>query len=261
MNNSISQTLPQVFLPPYPSNSSIVVTLDSEGTVSHVTFAITDIVYILDASSGCTTAPSTSASGVFPLDNLFKQLLAGKDGRSVFLAGFDMPRLALRLFFHFGYHVKGTDLSTVCSPSYTEAWLPGKVAAAKIGGSMDTFRINRLWHENSDSEENLCLRAWLSASIPLGADADAFLCPFRLAQVCRTGEIKSVKKVDTRNVRKDILKCLGELLKQTDILSRSLPKETVSEYDHFDLKGGDDGFKLTNARYKVRVGRSQQFMG
>ncbi|KAF5366439.1 hypothetical protein D9758_009795 [Tetrapyrgos nigripes] len=196
----------------------VSISQDSEGVVSYVAFAPTEIVCIFDATpdSDCTMAPSTSASGLLPLDNLFKQLLAGKDGRSVFLAGFNMPRLALRLFVHFGYHVKGTDLSTVCSPSYTEAWLPAKVVAAKIGigGSMDTFRINRLWHENNDSEENLCLRAWLSAS-----------------------EIESVKKVDTRNVRKD---------------------EMASEYDNFDLKGGDGGYELTNARYKTCVRRSKQ---
>ncbi|KAF5360173.1 hypothetical protein D9758_011319 [Tetrapyrgos nigripes] len=256
-----------VFLPPRPSTGSIIVTLviwsarssmrlmqmvnapkplDSEGVLSNVAFATTEMVCILDAKpdSGCTNAPSTSASGALPLDNLFKQLLAGKDSRSVLLAGFDMPRLALRLFVHFGYHVKGTDLSTVCSPSQTEAWLPAKVVEAKIGiiECMDTFRINRLWHENNDNEENLCLRARLSAS---------------LARVCRS-EIESVKKVDTRNVRRDILKCLGKLLKQTDILSRSLPKEMLSEYDNFDHKGGDAGFKLTNARYKTRVRTSKQ---
>ncbi|THV03704.1 hypothetical protein K435DRAFT_270038 [Dendrothele bispora CBS 962.96] len=211
----------------------ISISQSPKGVIEDVAFATTNSVYIVKASK-------SNRSFRFPLERLFKNLLAGSDAESIILAGFDLPRLALRLFGHFGYHVKGVDLSTICSPSGTEPWLPAKVASTKFTIT-DGFRINSLWHENGDGKEKLCLRAWLSA---------------RIAQECRY-QIESTTKVNTRNVEKNTLQCLGELLKQTDLLSKALPKETASEYDDF-LKDGDGNYMLTNSRFKTRVRPSSQ---
>ncbi|THU84367.1 P-loop containing nucleoside triphosphate hydrolase protein [Dendrothele bispora CBS 962.96] len=218
------------------------------GIIESIAFATTDIVFLIDAISGSENlgrAGSNAAwksASTFPSETTFKQLLAAPDAHSSFLASFDMPRVALRLFAHLGYHVRGVDLSTVCSPSETEALLPGKAISTKFQG-IDQFRVNRLWHENSESQGNLCLRAWLSA---------------KLAQACYS-QIQDAKKVDTRHVRKDILQCLAELLRQTDILAKALPREIISEYDDFTgtVSGG---YQLTNSRYKTRVKKSAQSM-
>jgi hypothetical protein len=150
-----------------PSTQLIGISISQghKGAVEFVAFATVYTVYILNATPDSGKSSSSAHSSSLPHENAFKELLAGKDGRSIFVAGFDMPRLALRLYNHFGFHVRGTDLSTVCSPSRTEAWLPAKIASAKLGTleDMEKFRIDRLWHENNDSEENLCLRAWMSA--------------------------------------------------------------------------------------------------
>ncbi|KAK7462128.1 hypothetical protein VKT23_007731 [Stygiomarasmius scandens] len=220
-----------------PPTIGVSISQGAEGIINSIALATTEIVFLIDTT--VETSSGKISSDTISFDNVFKQLLAAPNATSPFLAGFDMPRLALRLFVLLGYHIKGVDLSTVCSPG-GEAWIPSKTFSAKFG-NIDKFRVNSLWHENNESEENLCLRAWLSAKI---------------AQACSM-EVYAVKKVDTRNVRRDILRCLAELLKQTDILAKALPRETTSEYENFSrTKFG--GYEISNSRYKSRVRPSKQ---
>ncbi|KAK7444835.1 hypothetical protein VKT23_015152 [Stygiomarasmius scandens] len=222
-----------------PPTIGISISQGAEGIINSIALATTENVFLIDIT--VETSSGKISSDAIPFENVFKQLLAAPNATAPFLVGFDMPRLALRLFVLLGYHIKGVDLSTVCSPG-GEAWIPSKIVSAKFG-NIDDFRVNSLWHENNESEENLCLRAWLSAIV---------------GQACST-EVHAVKKVDTRNVRKDIIRCLAEMSKQTDILAKALPHETTSEYDNFSrTKLG--GYEINNSRYKSRVRPSKQSM-
>ncbi|THU84369.1 P-loop containing nucleoside triphosphate hydrolase protein [Dendrothele bispora CBS 962.96] len=215
------------FLPKDTNQSAAVgvsMSQDEEGIVEFIAFATTDIVFLIDTSG---------SEG-------WGRLLAAPNANSPFLASFDMPRVALRLFAHLGHHVRGIDLSTFRSSSDTETLLPGKALSDRFQ-EIDQFKVNRLWHENSESEGNLCLRAWLSA---------------KLAEAC-SSQIQEAKKVDTRHVRKDILPCFAELLKQTDILAKALPRQMISEYDNF-TETVSSSYQLTNSRYKTRVRKSAQ---
>ncbi|KAE9391146.1 hypothetical protein BT96DRAFT_832490 [Gymnopus androsaceus JB14] len=152
------------------------------------------------------------------------------------LAGFGMPRIALRIHHHINSHIRGVDLSTILSQD-DDAWRPSKVVK-KICSLKDTFTVDRLWHENDQdrSSEKLCLRAWISAKV-----------------VCdKQRQTQSVRKVDTRSIRKDILLCLGTLLRQNDILARAHPRVLKNEYESA-LVNAKGKMKLVNARYKTRV--------
>ncbi|KAF9066201.1 P-loop containing nucleoside triphosphate hydrolase protein [Rhodocollybia butyracea] len=174
------------------------------------------------------------------LDAWFKALLGST---TTVLAGFGMPRIALRLHHHLRYHVRGIDLSTLFTTNGT-AWLPSKVVQ-KICFLGNTFSVDSLWHENDQkaSVEKLCLRAWISAKV-ITSDA------------CYTS-MQTVRKVDTRHIRKDILLCLGTLLRQNDIIARANPRVTTNEYESFTLHK-DGNMALHNSRFKTRVRVSNQ---
>ncbi|KAE9410148.1 hypothetical protein BT96DRAFT_470130 [Gymnopus androsaceus JB14] len=147
-----------------------------------------------------------------------------------------MPRIALRLHHHIHSHVRGIDLSTILSRD-DAAWRASKVVS-RICLLKDSFSVDRLWHENDQdrSSEKLCLRAWISAKI-----------------VCaEQSRIQSIRKVDTRSIRKDVLLCLGMLLRQNDILARAHPRVLNNEHESAPVDA-EGMMQLVNARYKTRV--------
>jgi hypothetical protein len=96
------------------------------------------------------------------------------------------------------------------------------------------------------------------------------------AAISDTSELKCTLKVDTRNVSSAVrsifdqtavvhlcfggfkeLSCLGELLRQSDLLEVSKPTESPNEFSQ--AKHLEDGnISLLNARYRNRVRRSHQ---
>ncbi|KAE9397707.1 P-loop containing nucleoside triphosphate hydrolase protein [Gymnopus androsaceus JB14] len=211
----------------------IAISQTNDGTIDHIAIATQNAVYLID------TAPENfRRDGT--LDKTFFDFLAST---KTILGGFGMPRIALRLHHHIHSHVRGVDLSTILSRD-DAAWRPSKVVS-KICLLKETFPVDRLWHENDQdkSSEQLCLRAWISAKVACAEET--------------CSRIQTVRKVDTRSIRKDILLCLGTLLRQNDILARAHPKVSNNEYESapVDTEGN---MKLVNARYKTRVRVSKQ---
>ncbi|KAJ3839482.1 P-loop containing nucleoside triphosphate hydrolase protein [Lentinula raphanica] len=204
----------------------------NNGMINRVAFATDEAVYVIDLNDE--RAPRVARS-----DQDLRDLLKSP---TTILAGFDMPRIALRLHHHIGHHVRGVDLSTLFSAA-DAAWLPSKVLK-RCFTVRSPFGINRLWHENDQSDEalqQLCLRAWISAKVAGTSSAQA--------------EVASARRVDTSNIKKDVLSQLGTLLQQTDILARAKPKVIKNEYDSykFNNEKGKTRIELRNARFKTRV--------
>ncbi|KAJ3710028.1 P-loop containing nucleoside triphosphate hydrolase protein [Lentinula raphanica] len=204
----------------------------NNGMINRVAFATDEAVYVIDLKG-------ERARRVARSDQDLRDLLKSP---TAILAGFDMPRIALRLHHHIGHHVRGVDLSTLFSAA-DAAWLPSKVLQRHIAVP-SPFRINRLWHENDQQDEalqKLCLRAWISAVVARTSSSQAALA--------------SARRVDTRRIKGNVLSQLGLLLQQTDILARAVPKVTKNEYYSykFNIKKGQTRLELRNARYKTRV--------
>ncbi|KAF8825447.1 hypothetical protein HHX47_DHR7000607 [Lentinula edodes] len=197
------------------------------GTIAHIAFATDTAVYLVDADR--------DVRGNATVDRSFRNFL---ESTTTVLAGFDMPRIALRLRHHLGHHVRGVDLSTLFSSS-TSTWHPSKVVQ-KLCNVKDTFGVDRLWHENDQDEssvEKLCLRAWISAKVA--------------RSVAARQTIESARRVDTRHLKKAVLLRLGSLLRQTDVLARAIPRVTKNEHGAYK-SGKKQNMELQNARYKTR---------
>ncbi|KIK52414.1 hypothetical protein GYMLUDRAFT_77826 [Collybiopsis luxurians FD-317 M1] len=190
--------------------------------------ATQDEIYFIDAKD----APPSK------LDTLFYKLLAS-EGKS--LAGFGMVKLALRLHEHFHHRIRGVDLSTMFLNASEGAVPPSKVIQKSgLCRLTNTFRVDRLWHQNNKQEgfEHLCLRAWISAKVANCASS--------------VPVIRSAQKVDTNLVEDEILACLSTLVEQNDMLARALPLVSNNEFESFELdKQGK--MKVVNSRYKTRV--------
>ncbi|KAJ3928828.1 MAG: P-loop containing nucleoside triphosphate hydrolase protein [Lentinula lateritia] len=203
------------------------------GTIAHIAFATDTAVYLVDADR--------DVRGNATVDRSFRNFL---ESTTTVLAGFDMPRIALRLRHHLGHHIRGVDLSTLFSSS-TSTWHPSKVVQ-KLCEVKDRFGVDRLWHENDQDErsvEKLCLRAWISAKVA--------------RSVAARQTIESARRVDTRHLKKAVLLRLGSLLRQTDVLARAVPRVTKNEHGAYK-SGKKQNMELQNARYKTRVRVSTQ---
>ncbi|KAJ3733117.1 P-loop containing nucleoside triphosphate hydrolase protein [Lentinula guzmanii] len=172
-----------------------------DGTIDHMAFATDEAVHLIDIGGAATQDKGT-------LEQSFRAFLGST---TIVLAGFSMPRIALRLHHHLRHHFR--------------------MAAFK-------GRAN-----NDGSIEKLCLRAWISAKVARSKAAQTL--------------VENVRRVDTRHIRKDVLLCLGTLLRQTDILARAVPKITNNEHESYKLsKNGK--MELHNSRFKTRVRVSKQ---
>ncbi|KAJ3740673.1 P-loop containing nucleoside triphosphate hydrolase protein [Lentinula detonsa] len=198
-------------------------------------FATDEAVHLIDIGGAATQDKGT-------LEQSFRAFLGST---TIILAGFSMPRIALRLHHHLRHHVRGIDLSTLFSSS-SSAWRPSKVVQVMCV-TQNTFDIDRLWHENDQGEsiEKLCLRAWISAKVARSKAARTL--------------VENVRRVDTRHIRKDVLLCLGTLLRQTDILARAVPKITNNEHESYKLSNNGK-MELHNSRFKTRVRVSKQVL-
>ncbi len=77
------------------------------------------------------------------------------------LAGFHMPRIALLLHRQTSAHIYGVDLTTLHSKTTREHVSAADLADRHLSMHADKHRIHALWLRETD--DDICLRAWLSA--------------------------------------------------------------------------------------------------
>ena len=83
------------------------------------------------------------------------------DNEHCLLAGFQMPRLALLLQRQASAHVYGVDLSTLHAKNKRKQVSAAELADRHLSNRVNQRNIHALWLR--DEDDDICLRAWLSA--------------------------------------------------------------------------------------------------
>ncbi|KAI0800447.1 P-loop containing nucleoside triphosphate hydrolase protein [Fomes fomentarius] len=157
------------------------------------------------------------------------------------LAGANIARLALLMNRHTGAHVSGLDaLLLPAKTDHRDAQVTvADLVATHLSQSVQKRDIHALWLRNGNSD--LCLRAWLLASV---------------ADKCRH-DIKSCPKVDTRKVKPYQLACLSQLVLNIELLDMAKPTSSRNEF-HTVSTMAKGKLELINERFSNRVRRSFQ---
>lgn len=120
--------------------------LSVDATIDTLALANKDRIYLLDLQAK------------LPRARRLQELFYCKDCP---LVSFDMARVALQLYRVLGCHSIGVDLGTLASPSTRDSWSPQTFIRNRINPDVNRHDFNTIWF--GQGEDNLCLRAWLSA--------------------------------------------------------------------------------------------------
>ncbi|KAF9459527.1 P-loop containing nucleoside triphosphate hydrolase protein [Collybia nuda] len=206
------------------------VTLATSGEVGLIAVATSQEVFLL--SVGANKGPPL-------LNEQFKDLLSGASSST--LIGFEMARLAIQINRDLGTPVCGIDLGTLFSGT-RNPWNPGELITNKVCPQAKSSNVNSIWGSGFDGdEETVCLRAWISACAAESLGA----------------ELSKALKVETEFLNTKELDCLGNLIKQADLLEAAKPKEVPNEFTtHKMCKDGT--LLIINARYRTRIRKGNQ---
>ncbi|CDO72684.1 hypothetical protein BN946_scf184985.g104 [Trametes cinnabarina] len=181
-----------------------------------------------------------SQSGAPPVRSLTKGLAGVLANPHCVLVGVGMPRIVLLLRHQLEVDCAGVDLPTIFS-DLAEKGLPspGDVVQEVLSARADQFKVNALWHHQTN--DDLCLRAWLSACVGTRAYK-------RLAMSA---------KLRTRYLPAAHLQCLAVTAMNIELLEVKKPTHMENEFS--DVQTRQDGsLVLHNARFQNRVRKSQQ---
>ncbi|KAK0237312.1 P-loop containing nucleoside triphosphate hydrolase protein [Armillaria nabsnona] len=204
-----------------------------------------DVAYLAIATPEEVAVISLSDNyGILPKDESLRTLLSAKQPR---LAGFNMPRLSIRLFCHLNYHVQAIDLSTFHLKSASNPYHPSKLLSETMAVKVDGFAVDSLWNDRLDEEEyerirKVCLRAWISAII-LRRNMNV---------------VSMIKPIETRWMKQEVLKCLGRLLSEADILRRAKPTEISNDFSEATMNSSTGRLQVYNSRFNTRIRASPQ---
>ncbi|PIL32979.1 hypothetical protein GSI_05097 [Ganoderma sinense ZZ0214-1] len=214
--------------------------LSKGGTIEALALGTPTIVFLISFAPPAPTGRKPNKGRKFP------HRLAGEtnlrrvlEDPHCLLAGFHMPRLALLLHRQTSAHVLGVDLTTLHSKATREHTSAADLASTHLSMRADKHRIHALWLRETD--DDLCLRAWLSAC---------------LAEK-RIDAIAKAAKVDTRRLPQHHLACLSQLVLNVALLEKDKP--TIADNDFEDIGLNSQGqVVLHNKRFKTRVRASRQ---
>lgn len=176
------------------------------------------------------------------------------------LAGFHMPRIALLLHRQTSAHVYSVDLTTLHSKATHKHVSAADLADAHLSTRVDKHRIHALWLR--DSDDDICLRAWLSAwYVALATWLPGYTLTLGMHFVSlaekRVEAITKAAKVDTRHLPQHQLACLAQLVLNVELLEKDKP--TVVDNDLEDIGVDPRGqVILHNKRFRTRVRKSRQ---
>ncbi|KII84122.1 hypothetical protein PLICRDRAFT_32539 [Plicaturopsis crispa FD-325 SS-3] len=218
------------------STVGLSVALTSNGVLKSVALATTAqicLLYIDNATRG-------AQSKIF--DTKLGALLGGSYSPVV---GFEMAKLALYIHHELKYRTSGIDLSTLLSASTRRPLTENSVVSRVFGGSVSA-RDSRIWalaEEDGDAITNVCLRAWISASVALH---------------CST-EIKAARRVDTIHLRSKVsvhlkTSCGREYIGQA---TSAEGKQTVIKLDAGRLSGAVDTVYMSGREEMTAAERAQ----
>ncbi|KAI0333205.1 hypothetical protein GY45DRAFT_320850 [Cubamyces sp. BRFM 1775] len=205
--------------------------LSGKGVITAVALATETTVLQLNMEG--LTAGSNAQSST----NALAALLGRSD---CLLAGIGMPRIALLLRHQHQADGHAIDLPLLHKNMVKEGLpSPGILAKELLGQGALEFKINALWYR--DTNDALCLRAWLSACIASKSK----------------NEILASLKLRTHHLPTSHLQCLSVIAMNIELLEAMKPTQMQNEFkDVFVTKGGE--IRLLNSRFKSRVRKSRQ---
>ncbi|PCH35506.1 nucleoside triphosphate hydrolase protein [Wolfiporia cocos MD-104 SS10] len=205
-----------------PRVLGVALNVSEDATINSVALATSERMFYISLDNACRRGE-------------FKTILALDDCP---LVSFGMARIVLILYRFFGCHARGVDLGTFMSAPGGDPMSPGKMVYEKINPDVNQYEINALWWSND--ERNVCLRAWLSASL-----AEFF-----------HSQVEQTIQADTDNLGHRELNCLQQLAMNLELLEAKKPTHSEGEIEGVEIVDGK--IVITNSRYKTRVRRSEQ---
>ncbi|KAK0200666.1 P-loop containing nucleoside triphosphate hydrolase protein [Desarmillaria ectypa] len=212
--------------------------------ISIVQTAGSDMEYLAIASPAEVAVISLSDNHrTFPKDEALRTLLSAKQP---VLAGFNMPRLSIRLFCHLNYHVRAIDLSTFRSKSPSNPYYPSMLLSETMATKIDGFAVDSLWNDKlneavDESIRKVCLRAWISVTI-LRRNMNV---------------LPLIRPIETRWMKREVLECLGRLLSEADTLQRAKPTEISNDFSKANMNSSGR-LEVHNSRFNTRIRPSSQ---
>ncbi|KAK0476950.1 P-loop containing nucleoside triphosphate hydrolase protein [Armillaria novae-zelandiae] len=213
---------------------SIAQAADDE-TIEYLAIATSVQVVVISLSDSQTIPPTDD-----PLRTL---LSAGKP----ILAGFDMPRLCISLYYYLRYHIRAIDLSTFESTSPSKLFYASDLLSLpERPDRLDRFAVDSLWNDKlketpAEKIRKVSLRACISA-----------------VQACRNsmagsgGELFTPSILSPYSYQSKVLECLGHLVSQVDVLERAKPTEMSNDFTEVNQDSSGQ-LSLYNSRFKTRV--------
>ncbi|TBU26537.1 P-loop containing nucleoside triphosphate hydrolase protein, partial [Dichomitus squalens] len=206
--------------------------LSKKGVMEAIAIGTPDTAFLINLTAECYAEKSKNSSH----DAGLAQIL---NNEHCLLAGFQMPRLALLLHRQTASHVYGIDLSTLHSKFTRKQVSAAELADRHLSNRTNQRAIHALWLR--DSDQDICLRAWLSACI---------------SEKCITA-IQKAAKIDTRHLPQHQLSCLSQLILNIELLEADKPTGYENDFEDVGLDG-EGQVVLQNARFKTRVRKSRQ---
>ncbi|KAH9856840.1 P-loop containing nucleoside triphosphate hydrolase protein [Lenzites betulinus] len=207
--------------------------LSKKGDIEAIALANTALVVHITVAKA--HDPATSAS-----DHEHSALSAVLNHSSRLVGGVHIARILLLLHRQVDIRAQGVDLP-ILFPSIIDKkpGAPGCISRRRLVSAARQYAINALWY--SQSNDNLCLRAWISACITATVSGT----PPKAATAC------------TRNVPRPHLNCLSLHVMNLELLEAAKPTHLDNDFERSetDTKGE---LIVHNARFKTRIRHSKQ---
>ncbi|KAL7277493.1 hypothetical protein ACG7TL_008414 [Trametes sanguinea] len=208
--------------------------LSEKGAITSVAFATEALVVQIN------TQLSKSSSGSARTVSPYKGIADTLSNSRCLLVGVGMQRIALLLRHQLQANCMAVDLPMLFS-NLVERGLPspGEIAQEVLSSRAHVFKINALWHYQTN--DNLCLRAWLTACI--GSKSSE--------------RLEASAKLRTEHLRVAHIECLAVVAMNVELLEAKKPTKRENEFSRVDILKGRK-LLLHNARYQTRVRKSRQ---
>ncbi|KAI0712807.1 P-loop containing nucleoside triphosphate hydrolase protein [Cerioporus squamosus] len=205
--------------------------LSKRGSIEAVALATPTTVFLVSLSKAGTALSIQNGASASSSDARLSHIL--EDPRCV-LAGAGIARTMLLLHRATAAHVRGAELLALPAKPSGKQTSPADLASRYLSPRTRHRRIHALWLR--ESNDDVCLKAWLLASI-----AEKTI-----------DQVAILVKAVTGTVPLRHLACLSQLIVNVERLDADKPTFVENEFDKIET-GADGQAVLRNARYKTRV--------